>query len=91
MIGPRVTIYTQNHTVDAQGGRRVLEPDTVAPVRIGSNCWIGTNAIILAGVDVGDDSVVAAGAVVTRDVPAGTLVAGVPARVVRSVEEPSRG
>lgn len=55
-----------------------------APVRIGNHVWIGAKAAILKGVTVGDGAVVAAGAVVTRDVPRGAVVAGVPARVVRT-------
>ena len=58
----------------------------VAPVTIGSNVWIGRQAIVLPGVAIGDHAVVAAGAVVTRDVPARTLVAGNPARPVRELQ-----
>lgn len=54
-----------------------------APVRIGRDCWIGTNALVMKGADLGDGSVVAAGAVVTAKVPPRSLVAGVPARVMR--------
>jgi acetyltransferase-like isoleucine patch superfamily enzyme len=56
-----------------------------APVRIEENAWLGWGVVVLKGVTVGRDAVVAAGSVVTRDVPAGTLVAGNPARVVRSI------
>ena len=56
------------------------------PVRLGDRVWVGTRAVVLKGVTIGDDAVVAAGAVVTRDVPAGSVVAGVPARVVRTVD-----
>ena len=59
-----------------------------APIVLERNVWIGAGATVLHGVTVGADAVVAAGAVVTRDVPAATLVAGVPARVVRSIEAP---
>jgi acetyltransferase-like isoleucine patch superfamily enzyme len=51
------------------------------------NCWIGANSVILPGVTVGENSVVAAGSVVTKDVPADTVVAGVPARVIKKVTE----
>jgi acetyltransferase-like isoleucine patch superfamily enzyme len=57
-----------------------------APVTIGRNVWISRDAIVLAGVSVGDHAVIAAGAVVTADVPARTLVAGNPARVIRTLE-----
>jgi acetyltransferase-like isoleucine patch superfamily enzyme len=61
------------------------QPHT-APIVIGDHVWIGTNSLVLKGVTVGDGAVVAAGSVVTRDVPASTLVAGVPAKPVRTIE-----
>lgn len=82
LIGHNVVIATLNHDV-APGRRADMIPD---PVAIGSNVWIGSNATILPGVSIGDDAVVAAASVVTRDVPAGAIVVGSPARVVRSVE-----
>jgi acetyltransferase-like isoleucine patch superfamily enzyme len=69
------------------GGHDVLTMKaTSAPVRIGNRVWCGVNVTILAGVTIGDDVVVAAGAVVTRDVPSGSVVGGVPARLIRSLE-----
>jgi tetrahydrodipicolinate N-acetyltransferase len=59
-----------------------VERPSVVPVRIGDRVWVGTRAVVLKGVTIGDGAVVAAGAVVTSDVPAGAVVAGVPARVV---------
>jgi len=67
---------SDNHQVSGSSGK-------TRPVRIGNHVWIGMNAIILKGVTIGDGAVVAAGSVVTRDVEAGTLVAGAPARFVR--------
>jgi acetyltransferase-like isoleucine patch superfamily enzyme len=61
----------------------VENPET-KPVRIGRNVWIGMDAKVLKGVDIGDGAIVAAGALVTRSVPAGTLVAGVPAKIVKT-------
>ncbi len=66
------------HAITTDG----VERPSVAPVRIGDRVWIGTRAVVLKGVTIGDGAVVAAGAVVTSDVPAGAVVAGVPARVV---------
>lgn len=59
-----------------------------APIRIGKDVWIGVRAIVLPGVSIGDGSVVAAGTIVTKDVPTGSLVAGVPGRVVQTFDLP---
>ncbi len=77
-IGPAVQIYAADHPRDPAQRRQGLEFGR--PVRIGRNVWIGGGAIILPGVTVGDDAVVGAGSVVTRDVAAGTTVVGNPAR-----------
>jgi acetyltransferase-like isoleucine patch superfamily enzyme len=82
MIGPNVSLLTSGHPTAVAERRAGI---TVAPISIGADVWIGAGAIVLGGVTVGDGAVVAAGAVVRRDVPAATLVAGVPARVVRSL------
>lgn len=79
MIGPRVNITSENHPLDPSD-RKALIP---RPVRIRRNAWIGAGATILPGVTVGENAVVAAGAVVSRDVPPNTVVAGVPAKVVK--------
>ena len=73
---------TDFHSVHVDGQP---QPHT-APITIGDHVWIGTSSLVLKGVTVGDGAVVAAGSVVTRDVPASTLVAGVPAKPVRKVE-----
>jgi acetyltransferase-like isoleucine patch superfamily enzyme len=82
MIGPNVQLISSGHPLDPATRRSQI---TTAPIRIGRGAWIAAGAIVLQGVTVGDDAVVAAGAVVTRDVPARTLVAGVPARLVRAL------
>jgi acetyltransferase-like isoleucine patch superfamily enzyme len=66
-------------------------PTRIAPVRLGVNVWVGRSATILPGVTIGDHAVVAAGSVVTEDVPAKTVVAGVPARPVRTLDIPDDG
>src|SRR5690242_1133893 len=86
-IGPRVSLITSGHPVDPALRRRQI---FAAPIVIERGVWICAGATLLHGVTVGEDSVVAAGAVVTRDVPAGVVVGGVPARVLRSVK-PERG
>ena len=85
MIGPNVDIYTVNHPLDKEGRRHYHA--TALPVTIGNDVWIGGKATILPGVTIGDNVVVAAGAVETKDVPANTIVAGVPARVIKELPE----
>lgn len=82
MIGPDVSLISSGHPVAPAERRTGI---TAAPIRIGRNVWIGASAMILQGVTVGEDSVIGAGAVVTRDVPPGTLAVGSPARVVRTI------
>lgn len=82
MIAHRVNLVTAGHPVEPDKRRRYL---TAEPITIETNVWIGAAATILPGVTVGADSVVAAGAVVTHDVPPATLVAGVPAKVIRTI------
>lgn len=84
MIGPGVLIATVNHPLSAEGRRKHLS--LIKPVYIGDDVWIGGNATILPGVRIGNNCVVAAGAVVTHDVPDNTLVAGVPAKAIRKLE-----
>lgn len=81
LIGPAVQIYTATHPLDAIERRRGLE--FARAVTIGSDVWIGGGAILCPGVTVGDRVVIGAGSVVTHDVPADTVVAGNPARVIR--------
>ena len=77
-IGPMVQILAADHPRDAASRDAGLE--TGKPVTIGRNCWIGGGALVLPGVTVGDDAIIGAGSVVTRDVPDGATVAGNPAR-----------
>jgi len=79
MIGPRVNITSENHPLDP-ADRKTLIPKTVHVKR---NAWIGAGATILPGVTVGENAVVAAGAVVSRDVPPNTVVGGVPAKIIK--------
>ncbi|MZD10439.1 sugar O-acetyltransferase [Streptomyces sp. SID5785] len=83
MLGPNVSLITSGHPLDPAERRRGI---TSAPIRIERNVWVGASAMILQGVTVGADAVVAAGAVVTRDVPSRTVVAGVPATVIKTID-----
>ncbi|WP_430481923.1 DapH/DapD/GlmU-related protein [Rossellomorea marisflavi] len=85
LIGMNVNIATLNHGLDM----KTRNTTYASPVTIGKSVWIGSGATILPGVTIGDRAVVAAGAVVTKDVPEGTVVAGVPAKVVKTIEEES--
>jgi maltose O-acetyltransferase len=81
-IGPAVQIYAADHPRDPAVRREGLEFGR--PVRIGRNVWVGGGAVILPGITVGDDAVIGAGSVVTRDVAPGAIVAGNPARKISS-------
>lgn len=83
LIGHNVVLATINHDLSPKENRK----NHYAPIKIGAHVWIGSNATILPGVTLGDWAVVAAGAVVARDVPAMTVVGGVPAKVLRVVQE----
>ncbi|SOD93947.1 sugar O-acetyltransferase [Caenispirillum bisanense] len=80
-IGPQVQIYAADHPRDPEARRQGLENGR--PVTVGRNVWIGGQAILLPGITVGDDAVIGAGSVVTKDVPACATVVGNPARPVR--------
>ena len=81
LVGHNVVFATLDH--DKRPGRR--GDMTAAPIVVGKDVWIGAHATILKGVTIGDGAIVAAGAVVTRDVPPNTIAAGVPARVVKMI------
>ena len=86
LIGHNVVLSTLNHD-PAPARRAWLHP---APIVIGDRVWIGSNATVLPGVTIGDGAIVAAGAVVTKDVAPNTVVAGVPARLLRPLTAPAR-
>jgi acetyltransferase-like isoleucine patch superfamily enzyme len=84
-LGPGTMVFASNHQFEPNTPYR-LQPWTEAPVVVGREVWVGAGCVLLPGVSIGDGAVVAAGTIVHRDVPAGCLVAGVPARVIRTPE-----
>lgn len=87
-IGPNVGIYTANHPTDVR--RREKGYEWALPVKIGNKVWIGGGATILPGVTIGDNTVIAAGSVVTKDIPANVVAAGNPCKVIKEAEEGDR-
>ncbi|KAL9612759.1 MAG: hypothetical protein Q9167_002644 [Letrouitia subvulpina] len=86
LVGPNVSFYTGTHPLDPAIRNGTRGPEAGKEIHIGDDCWIGGNAIILAGVTVGKGATVGAGSVVTKDVPAFHVVAGNPARIIRKIE-----
>ena len=82
LIGPRVNLITENHPLDPSN-RKSLD---LKSILIKRNAWIGAAATILPGITIGENSVVAAGAVVNKDVPDNTIVGGIPAKIIRAIE-----
>ncbi|HEY9538685.1 MAG TPA: sugar O-acetyltransferase [Kiloniellaceae bacterium] len=83
LLGPAVQIYTAIHPLDPV--ERAAFVESAKPVTLGRNVWIGGAAVILPGVSIGDNAVIGAGSVVTKDVPAGCVVAGNPAKMIREI------
>ena len=88
MLGPNVVIATAGHPIDPTLRSKGLQYNL--PVRIGRNCWLGAGVIVMPGVTVGDNSVIGAGSVVTRDIPSGVVAVGNPCKVLREIGEHDR-
>ncbi len=88
MFGPNVTIATAGHPICPELRDQGLQYNM--PVHIGRNCWIGANAAIVPGITIGDNVVIGAGSVVTKDIPSGVVAVGNPCRVLREVGEHDR-
>ncbi|KQL39297.1 maltose acetyltransferase [Bacillus sp. FJAT-25509] len=82
MIGPNVGIYTAGHSIEPKDRNK---SGYAIPIHIGDDVWIGGSCTILPGITIGDNSIVAAGSIVTKDVPTNTVVAGNPAKVIKSI------
>lgn len=85
MFGPNVTVATAGHPIDPELRYQAMQYNI--PVHIGENVWIGANAVVLPGVTIGDNSVIGAGSVVTKDIPANVVAVGNPCRVLREIGE----
>ncbi len=93
-FGPNVTIVTPQHPLRPEERHLVLDREGkpahmcyAQPVVIGNDCWFGANVVVCPGVTIGDGCVIGAGSVVTRDIPANSIAAGVPCRVIRPITE----
>lgn len=84
MMGPNISLLTATHEVEVETRRQNIE--YAKPITIGDDCWLGGNVTVLPGVTIGKGCTIAAGAVVTKDVPEFTVVKGVPAKIVKSVQ-----
>ncbi len=85
LIGPNVGLFSGNHTMDAE--ERAAGGLIPRPITIGSRVWLCGNVSVVPGVTIGDDTVIGAGSVVTRDIPSGVVAAGNPCRVLRKITE----
>ena len=83
MIGPNVTIVTINHDINPKTRINAMPK----PIKIGNNVWIGADCTILPGITIGDNSIIGAGSVFTKDVPYNVVVAGNPARIIKNIKE----
>lgn len=87
ILGGRASVGKNSHIGAGAVLAGVIEPASANPVRVGDNVLVGANAVIIEGVQVGSGSVVAAGAIVTQDIPENVVVAGVPARIIKEIDE----
>lgn len=85
MFGPNCVIATAGHPIDAELRERQLQYNI--PVHIGRNCWLGAGVLVMPGVTIGDNTVIGAGSVVTKDIPANVVAVGNPCRVLREIGE----
>ena len=85
MLGPNVVIATAGHPILPELREKALQYNL--PVHIGKNCWLGAGVIVLPGVTIGDNTVIGAGSVVTKDIPANVVAVGNPCKVLREINE----
>lgn len=83
-VAPNCAFYTACHPIDAETRNKGLE--FAKPIKIGSNVWIGGNVVVLAGVTIGDNTVIGAGSVVTKDIPSNVIAVGNPCRIIKEID-----
>ena len=88
MFGPNVTLATAGHPVLPELREKLYQFNL--PIHIGRNCWLGAGVIVLPGVSIGDNSVIGAGSIVTKDIPSNVVALGNPCRVLRPISERDR-
>lgn len=84
-VGPNCAFYTPQHPLDAETRNRGLE--YAFPISVGNHVWFGGNVVVLPGVSIGDEVVIGAGSIVTKDIPSSVIAAGNPCRVIREITE----
>lgn len=88
MFGPNVTLATAGHPILPELREKALQFNM--PIHIGSNCWLGSGVVVLPGVTIGDNTVIGAGSIVTKDIPANVVAVGNPCHVLREINEHDR-
>lgn len=88
MIGPNVVLATAGHPINPELRQKAYQYN--APIHIGKNCWLGAGVMVMPGVTIGDNVVIGAGSVVTKDLPSNVIAVGNPCRVLREVNEHDR-
>lgn len=83
LIGPNTSLYTVNHSLNPE--ERVKGVCTNYPIKVGDNVWLGGNVVVMPGVSIGNNSVIGAGSVVTRSIPANVIAVGNPCRIIRKL------
>lgn len=84
-IGPNCGFYTPQHPLDSE--TRIKGVEYAFPIKVGNNVWFGGNVIVMPGVNIGDNTIIGAGSVVTKDIPSGVIAAGNPCKVIREITE----